>query len=190
MNTPKFLTRFYQKGDHPFISLNDLSLVEANKVRKLHCDRYNIGLFYAQDDYLFHRKEIELWLHKELIRKGGNPKSQVPVYMILGKAPTGEFDIRASIQKNASEIRVPITELDINSVTFTYPDSMYELIFDSDGNVIDGVRTNTPKVYLYNELSSLINERSIFDPYIHSVEAQVWDREGLNHFWGKTRQST
>ncbi len=188
MNTPDYLTRLYQKGDHPFVSLNDLPFEKANKVKKRHCAKYNIGLFYAQHDYLIHRRKIEKWLHGELIRKGGNPQSEVPVYMILGEPPTGDFDIRVSLQKNAEEIRVPISAIDILAVTFTYPDSMYEFVYDNDGHIIGGTRTNTPKVYLYNDLKDLINERNVFTPYIHPIEAQVWDRETLNLYWEGQQQ--
>jgi len=188
MDTPDYLTRFYQKGDHPFVSLNDLPFEEANQVKKRHCAKYSIGLFYAQDDYLIHRKEIENWLHNELIRKGGNPQSEVPVYMFLGDPPTGDFDIRLSLQKNAEEIRVPMGVIDDLAVTFTYPDSMYELIYDKDGKIIKGIRTNTPKVYMYGELTDLIEKWKVFDPYIHAIEAQVWDRDTLNLFWKKQQQ--
>ena len=190
MNIPDYLTRLYQKGDHPFISLNDLPFEEANEVKKRHCIKYNIDFFYAQDDYLIHRKEIEKWLHSELIRKGGNPQSEVPVYMILGEPPTGNFDIRMSIQKNAEEFRVPINAIDILAVSFTYPDSMYELVYDRNGNIINGVRTNTPQVYMYKELTDLINRRNVFNPYIHPIEAQVWDRDSINQYWEKRQQET
>lgn len=188
METPDYLTRLYQKGDHPFVSLNDLPFEEANEVKKRHCAKNNIGLFYARDDYLIHRKEIEKWLHSELIRKGGNPQSEVPVYMFLGEPPTGEFDIRVSLQKNAEEIRVPMDVIDNLAVTFTYPDSMYELIHDNNGHTIKGIRTNTPEVYIYNELADLIDTRNVFNPYIHPIEAQVWDREALDLYWEKQQQ--
>jgi len=107
MKTPDYLTRLYQKGDHPFVSLNDLPFEEANEVKRRHCIKYNIGLFYAEDDYLIHRKEIEKWLYSQLIRKGGNPQSDVPVYMILGDPPAGDFDIRAGIKKTQKKFVFP-----------------------------------------------------------------------------------
>jgi len=69
------------------------------------------------------------------------------------------------------------------AVTFTYPDSMYEFVYDDNGNIINGIRTNTPKVYMYYELKDLIDNRNVFNPYIHPIEAQVWDRESLNNYW-------
>ena len=183
MDVPVFLTRYYQKSEYPFMSLNDLSFEEANRVKLAHCKKNGIGLFYAQDDYLVHRKEIERWMYKELIRLGGRPVNDVPVYMILGESPQGEFDIRADLQKNAEEIRIPIREIDLSAVTFVYPDSMYELVEDANGKIIDGRRTNTPRVYIYRDLPELIRKYRVYEQNRFSIEAQVWNREMLHKYW-------
>lgn len=67
---------------------------------------------------------------------------------------------------------------------------MYELVYDQEGRIINGVRTNTPKLYLYNEIQDLINQQNVFNPYIYYIEAQVWDRESLICFWQKQQQET
>ena len=187
MVVPTFLTRYYQKGEYPFMSLNDLSFEEANKVKLALCKKNGIGLFYAQDDYLFHRKEIERWLYNELIRLGGKPVNNVPVYMNLGESPMGIFDIRSEVQKNGEEIRIPIQEIDLSAVTFVFPDSMYELVEDADGKIIDGRRTNTPKVYMYRDLAELIQKYRVYQQNIFSIEAQIWNREMLHKYWLKTK---
>ena len=100
--------------------------------------------------------------------------------MALGESPKGEYDIRADIQRDAKEIVIEITKIDLSAVTFTYPDSMYELVFDEHMNVIGGKRTNTPKVYLYHELDEVINKFKIYEePYEHYIEAQVWNTDML-----------
>jgi hypothetical protein len=187
MIVPDFLTRYYPKGEYPFVSLNELPYEEANKIKKKHCERNGIGFFYAEDDYLIHRREIETWIFNQLIAKGRRPKCSVPVYMVLGESPKGEFDIRLDIQKDACEFRIPVTALDMSSVSFTYPDSMYELMYDGIGNVIGGKRTNTPKVYTYEELPELIQRYNIYSYYLHYIEAQVWDREILQQIWEKNK---
>jgi len=185
MPLPNYLTRYYQKGEYPFLSLNDLPLKEANRVKLAHCIKNGIGGFYAQDDYLIHRREIERWIYKQLIKIGGKPKNKVPIYMTLGESPEGDYDIRLGLQKNAEEIRMPIQEIDLSSVTFTYPDSMYEFVGDADGNVIGGRRTNTPEVYKYQDLSSVVRKYRIYENYRFNIEAQVWNREMLHEFWTK-----
>ena len=176
---PLFLTRYYAKGENPFMSLNDYQFEKANEIKKEHCKRNNISEFYAEDDYLLHRREIEYWIYNKLIEKGGNPTINVPVYMTLGESPRGEYDIRADIQKNAAEIRIPVSEIDLSAVTFTFPDSMYRFVLNDDGNIIGGERTNNPDVYLYHELMQVIN-RYITDDYY--IEAQVWNRDMLCKF--------
>lgn len=187
MAIPDFLTRYYQKGEYPFISLNDLPYEEANSIKKAYCKKNDIGLFYAQDDYLLHRKEIEKWIYNELMRLGGSPTNEVPVYMTLGEFPEGEHDIRAELQKNCEEIQIPLQELDLAAVTFTYPDSMYEFVLDEKGNVIDGRRTNTPEVYLYEDIPHIITKYNIYENYRSGIEAQVWNREMLHAYWLKTK---
>ncbi len=173
---PIFLTRYYTRGEDPFISLNDYPLEKANEIKKKHCLINNIGGFYAEDDYLVHRKEIEKWIYNQLIAKGGNPQEKVPIYMVLGESPTGEFDIRGDIQKNTEEIKIPLNYLDISAISFTFPDSMYRFILDDNGNIVDGERTDTPNVYLYNELEEVITK---FKTDSHYIEAQVWNRKML-----------
>ena len=69
MNTmkqvPCFLTRYYVEGENPFMSLNDYPFEKANEIKKEHCKRNNIGFFYAEDDYLLHRREIEYWIYNK-----------------------------------------------------------------------------------------------------------------------------
>jgi len=187
LNVPDYLTRYYQQGEYPFLSLNDLPFEEANKVKRAVCRKNGIGRFYAQDDYLVHRKEIERWLYRELIRLGGKPADDVPVYMTLGDSPEGEYDIRTEVQKNAVGIRIPIKEIDLSAVTFTYPDSMYEHIVDTNGNLITGRRTNTPRVYTYEELPPVVRKYRIYDNYRFNIEAQVWNREMLHKYWIKVK---
>jgi hypothetical protein len=77
---------------------------------------------------------------------------------------------------NAAEIRIPIDEIDLSAVTFTFPDSMYKFVVDDVGNIVGGERTNTPSVYLYHELDEVIKK---FQTSEHYIEAQVWNREML-----------
>ena len=146
-----------------------------------------IGKFYAQDDYLLQRQGIESWIYNELIRLGGNPVNNVPVYMVLGESPEGEFDIREELQQNAEGIRIPLSDIDISAVSFTYPDSMYKLVIDEAGNVISAGRTNTPRVYCYVGLPAVARKYRVYENYKFNIEAQVWDRDMLYHYWRKIK---
>ena len=179
MKIPNYLTRYYTPGTYPLTSLNDYSLEQANAIKLAHCARNNIGGYYARDEYLIHRRKIEKWIYAQLIQKGAKPKNDVPIYMTLGESPTGEYDICADIQRSASEVRISIESLDLSAVTFTYPDSMYKFIYDDNGNKISSEMTETPHVYLYDELPQVIEKYKVYDLYEHYIEAQVWDREML-----------
>ena len=87
--------------------------------------------------------------------------------------------IRIDIQKNGCEFRIPIEMLDLKSLSFTYPDSMYELDYDESGNIIGGKRTNTPRVYTFDEIPAMVEKYNVYGDYVHYIEAQVWDRELL-----------
>lgn len=186
MTIPDYLTRYAPAGEYPFRSLNELPLAQANEIKRRHCRRNGIEGFYAEDDYLVHRREIEAWMAGELRRKGGHPKSPVPVYMVLGESPASEFDIRVDIQKDAQAFRIPLADLDLSAVTFTYPDSMYELEYDESGSILGGRRTNTPRVYTFEEVPAMVAHHRIYEHGLHYIEAQVWDPDRLQAFWERT----
>ena len=179
LNVPLFLTRYYVEGEDPFISLNDLPPEKASETKAAHCKRNGIGGFYAQDDYLPQRRQIEAWMREQFIAKGGNPVENVPVYMTLGTSPEGEFDIRGDIQKDAVSLRIPLDEVDLSAVSFTFPDSMYQFVLNDAGEIMGGERTNTPDVYRFHEIESLINA---YQTDAHYIEAQVWNRHMLREF--------
>ncbi len=173
------MTRYFVEGEDPFVSLNDYPLEQANTIKKEHCTRNHIGGFYAQDDYLPNRRSVETWIYRKLVAKGGHPTRDVPIYMTLGESPEGEYDIRSDIQRHAAEIRIPIAEIDLTAVTFTFPDSMYRFVLDDKGAIVGGERTNTPDVYLYGELEQVLRRYRTQD---HYIEAQVWNRQMLYDF--------
>jgi hypothetical protein len=182
MKIPDYLTRYYQKGEYLFLSLNDLPLETANEVKRQHCRKTGIGGFYAQDDYLIHRREIEKWIYGELLRLGGKPENEVPVYMCLGDFFEGANDIRTELQKNPAVIRIPLRDLDLSAVSFTFPDSMVELVEDRKTGEVRGKRTNTPRVYMYEYLPSIIRKYKVFEHQRYNIEVQVWNREMLDEY--------
>ena len=72
-------------------------------------------------------------------------------------------------------------------MSFTYPDSMYEYIVDDDGRLISLGRTDTPRVYTYKELPSVIRKYRVYEGYRFNIEAQVWDRAMLHQYWLKIK---
>jgi hypothetical protein len=66
---------------------------------------------------------------------------------------------------------------------------MYEFTVDNDGKIINAGRTNTPEVFLYNELESSLMKKYKKNGAIimeeHYIEAQVWNREMLYEYLEK-----
>ena len=175
LKVPDFLTRYYVRGENPYLSLNDHPFEKANAIKNAHCKLLGIGGFYAEDSYLLERRKIEEWMYAQLLAKGGKPTCTVPVYMTLGESPTGEFEI---LPDAPAELKIPLDGLDLRAITFTYPDSMYELILDDNGDITEGRRTNTPRVYLYHEMADVMEKyRKCLS--VHYIEAQVWNRSML-----------
>jgi hypothetical protein len=180
---PGFLTRYGNDTGNPFISLNEFPFEKAQAIKEAHCRKYNIGGFYAEYNYLIHRKEIEMWIYSQFKAKGGKPKCETPIYMFLGDTPEGENDIRNDIQKDAKGYRIFLSQLDLDTISFVYPDSMYEMDYDENGVPLDGHRTNTPEVLLYDELEEYILTHNILKNPKFTIEAQIWDKNKLYEIW-------
>ena len=91
------------------------------------------------------------------------------------------------MQQNAEEIRIPLSDIDISAVSFTYPDSMYEHAVDENGKMVRAGRTNTPRVYLYEDLPPVARKFRVYEDYRFNIEAQVWNREMLRQYWLKIK---
>lgn len=72
----------------------------------------------SDGQYIFYRRMIENRMRTLFLNKGGKPIRQTPHYVIIG-----ECEYCKSWYKVAEFIRVPIAELDLNTVSFTYGDS-------------------------------------------------------------------
>ena len=190
---PDYLTRYYAAGENPFTSLNDLPLEEANIMKMAASDKYGWGGFYAQYDYLIHRREIEKWIREKMCEKGGKPLDTVPVYMFLGDV-NGVFD---KFGADTTSLKIPIDEIDLSSISFVWPDSMYEMLIDERGEFTgEGKRTNTPKVYLYHELDEVVELVSRFNAVKGkkvpdaAIEAHIWNRKILEEWYNKHIRKT
>jgi hypothetical protein len=83
-----YLIHFYRRGTEPFRSLSALSDRDAMQIMQ---DLYVEGAVFWErfkdpSQYLRTRRQIEQWLRREFIAKGGAPQESWPIYMILGTA--------------------------------------------------------------------------------------------------------
>jgi hypothetical protein len=182
----KYLTHYYRAGTIPFRSLSALPETEAIKIMKdLYVDDAMWGRFWDPLSYIKARKETESWLRKEFISKGGRPKEEYPIYMIIESCDMLE---RSSSKEQIDKIQIPISCFKEQDVSFTFIDSMFSFQLGRDKNSDYYQPEYHGKVFLLSEMLSIIEEKGEpeegwwgklpidFFPYI---EAQVWDYDLL-----------
>ncbi|MGI6662410.1 MAG: hypothetical protein ACOX4B_02895 [Bacillota bacterium] len=177
-----YLYHYYERENGPFLSLSDLPDDEAQRVQDaLKKD----GTIYAKRDpdgrYMFYRRMIERRIREMFVAKGGKPIRQTPRYMIIG-----ECDYCRTWYREARFIRIPISAVDLTTVSFTYGDSFPT--FDPTHGDKSEYRQN---VYTYEEITEIIAKYGWPNvpcdedvPYWlpRYVEAQVWSDVPLSKF--------
>lgn len=169
---PSYLTHFYRLGQQPFQNICDLDIDEAEKLLK------EDGDWRGDGTYLSSRIKHEKLLHSLFIEMGGKPKRKTPIYMIVGDSPTGPHDLNEEYQH---KIQIPIEIFDPDTISFTYPDSMYKINLDELEKVyLD--RNNSPNIYRINELEEIIEKYEVYKHNNHYIEAQIWDDEPIKGY--------
>jgi hypothetical protein len=181
----KYLTHYYFDVRHPFRSISTLPDDEALSVMKPLASDDLFGIrFKNPEQYLKDRKDTETWLRSSFIAKGKKPADSHPLYLIVGDS---EWIEEKNIFK--MKISVPVDILSDNDVSFTFPDSMFSLMFSKD-KTKEYIEHLHGIVFTLSEMNELLNgilkpgdnfsERNkarneyIISPYI---EAQVWNRK-------------
>ena len=122
-----FLTYYYTKGTVPFRSLSALPDDEAIKIMEaLYVEFANSILFERFKDpaqYLHDRQLTERWVREAFIAKGRQPAAAYPITMVLGYSPWIEKHAPGELRTHG-KIRIPLTALQEDDVSFTFPDSM------------------------------------------------------------------
>jgi hypothetical protein len=91
--------------------------------------------------------------------------------MILGDSPTGPHDLRLEYPHC---VTLPLSFFPRESISFTYPDSLYKVPLDNLGR-LHLERDPAPPVYLLEELPWVITTYQVYEYNQHYIEAQVWD---------------
>lgn len=177
MQVPDYLTYFFREGQAPFEVLSDLDEPVAERI--LMQDTH----WRADGTYLAHRKRHERLLGEKFIAKGGRPKRQYPIYMILGDSPVGSHSLN---QEYDYRIQIPLEAFSADDLSFTYPDSLYEVPLDDLGRLYLE-RNQSLTVYRLEELQWVITTYRVYEFCNHYVEAQVWNGEPLQPYVNSRR---
>jgi len=182
-----YLTRYYSIDKEPFQSLSALPDEEAIRIMEELCDDTLYGeRFKNPVQYLKDRKDTEQWTRDGFIAKGGNPKDEFPITAVLGSSEwLAEFS--PDPEKHA-EVRIPLSLLTEDDVSFTYPDSMVSRWFGLEKPAEFYQADLHGRIFTLPEILSIVEKRGMpekdwgldlpknLPPYI---EAQLWNHELL-----------
>jgi len=186
-----YLTYYYSLDKEPFRSLSELPDDEAIAIMESLADDTPYGeRFKDPEQYLQNRKDTEAWVRRAFIAKGGKPKDAFPIAMVLRSS---SWLVKAAPDPaEHGEIRIPLSILTHDDVSFTYPDSMISRWFGREKPIefyqpdLHGI------VFTLPEIKAIVAEKGMPEedweielpkqlaPYI---EAQVWNRELLRNYW-------
>jgi hypothetical protein len=171
-----FISHYFDESTGPFRTLSDLEPEEADRI--LNEIRIQKKGFASKrsSDYLTIRRSLELKARELFILKGGKPIRSYPHYMIVGEC----LWLLEWFEKG-KELRIPITEFDPYTISFTYGD-LFPTMRYQDGKKYRG------QVYTLNEIYQVINEFGLPQEWNAQgnngperyIEVQVWDDKPLS----------
>ena len=174
-----YLYHYYDKTIGPFRNLSDLPIEQAKSV----LETIKTTKPYSQsaqrhDKYVEYRCNCERILRTEFAKKGGQISRAAPHYMVVEHSPW-----LYSWYENCDFIKIPIEEFDINTLSFTYGDSM-----PTFSEKINDGKEYRKKLYTYEEILDIIKKYGLpqdwnndgeFGPERY-IEVHIWSDETIN----------
>jgi len=178
-----YLYHYYDKAVGPFVNLSDIPMDEAKAVLEgIKGSKPNTQSAQRDPGYVERRHYYEGILREEFLKKGGVIKRNAPHYMVVEHSPWLE-----TWYENAGIIKIPISEFDLKTVSFTYGDS--HPMFSSGTHKMDDMEFRR-KLYTYDEILKIIEKYGLpqdwnndgrFGPSRY-VEAHVWSDETVSRY--------
>lgn len=185
MAADHFIYRYFKLGTHPFKSISDFC--DAEIIVFMRRNFPDHSWFHDNpEERIRRRRRIENWLLDQFVLSGGEPKTNHPCYLTLGKSAflreSGAYD---------AEIEIPLQLFSSKNISFTYPDSFFsESLSRRRDHELYNSELNG-RLFTIDEVLDLLTQNKFpqnvqmdtpyykFDFYI---EAQVWDYDILNNF--------
>ena len=185
-----YLVHLYKRGTIPFQSLSALSDMDAiDLMQALYMEGSVFWeRFKEPADYLQLRKQVEEWLRREFVAKGGQPRAAYPIYMAWGRSKWMETMLDATTLATTLEIQVPLSAFSERVVSFTYPDSMVSFLLNLERNPAYYLPGYHGQVFTYAEMYTIVETNGLPgyswgtelpSEMANYVEAQVWDHAPL-----------
>jgi hypothetical protein len=176
------LTHYYHQNDRPFQTLSSLSDAAALDIISSFHSR--TGAVYRRFnnpvEYLSNRRLTESWLRDEFIKKGGQPLVKYPQYFVIDRSAW----IEEGYDGQSAAIKIPISAIDPDRVSFTYPDSMISYWLKSQTDRAFYHPKYHGKVFKLSKIHQIIEQFGIPSrewetdatrQYDLFIEAQVWE---------------
>ena len=170
-----FLYHYFDASTGPFLNLSDQEPEKAERI--LDEIRFQKKGFASKRsmDYLTIRRGLELKARDLFISKGGKPIRSYPHYMTVGECPW----LLEWFEKG-KDLRIPLTEFDPYTISFTYGD-LFPTMRYQDEKMYRG------QVYTLSEIYQIITEFGLpqkWNPQGDNgperyIEVQVWDDKPL-----------
>lgn len=169
MNIPNYLTYFYRDDQNIFDVITNYNDTQAESILS------NDTQWRGDGTYLKHRKKHEQLMRNKFIKRGGVPKREFPIYMILGDSPKSAHDLH---NHYSNYLTISLKFFSKEMISFTYPDSLYKVPLNDLGK-LNLERETDPHIYLIDELEYIINTYQVYLHNNHYIEAQIWDDKPL-----------
>lgn len=174
------LYHYFEKEKGPFAHLSGLPIDEAQRIQS---DLQKEGKVFAakrNPEYLTRRRYLEQLTRKLFIEKGGLPIRETPYYMVVEECPWLN-----TWYKDAGYIRIPISEFDLKTISFTYGDT-----FPTFSPKVTDNWEFRRTVYNYDEILKVIAKYGLpqndwKEPIFAQpayVEVQIWSDEPIAQY--------
>lgn len=175
------LFHYFDKKIGAFLNLSDLPADEArNVLNTIKLTKPNSQSASRHDKYVEYRRNCENIIRTEFIKKGGIVKRNSPHYMVVEHSPW-----LSTWFENSAFVKISIDEFDLNTVSFTYGDSM-----PAFSPNINDAKEYRKKLYTYDEILRIIekyglpqdwNDDGRYGPERY-IEAHIWCDETIDKY--------
>lgn len=167
-----YLYHYYDSSRLPFLNLSDLTQEKAENILDV-IKRVNPVSQAAKrhSTYMADRLYYERIMREKFAELGGIIRRNAPHYMVVG-----ECEWLSSWFENSAFIKIPVSEFDLRTVSFTYGDSHPTF----SPRVNDGLEYRK-QLYNYEGILDLIKRYGMpqENEYgnVRYIEAQIWSDE-------------
>lgn len=175
------LYHYFDNLQPPFTSLSELPLNDAKMLMsRIKAEKPDSQCAQRHSKYVEYRRNCESILRTKFIEKGGVPQRETPHYMVIEHSPW-----LSTWFENCNYIRIPVEEFDINTLSFTYGDSM-----PTFSSAIMNKKEYHNQLYTYNEILPIIEKYGLPQywnddgkyGYERYIEVHVWSDNTIQKY--------